>query len=128
MAVSIGCKFTDPLLTPVSIFQFLFNTSPLVTADALAPMTDVRSLFINETGRHKRDWDHPEARLGTDEAPEVILEQFTRYYSWLFEPKPSIKPEKYLKLLEQTKIPKHINKMLDADLTRSEISEAIDSL
>ena len=58
----------------------------------------------------------------------MILEQFTRYYSWLFEPKKSIRPEKYLKLLEQTKIPKHINKMLDADLTRSEISEAIDSL
>ena len=44
------------------------------------------------------DWDNPEEKLYTSEAPEVILAEFTKYYGWLFGPKPSKNSKKFLDL------------------------------
>ena len=90
-----------------------------------APRTTSRTPAVYVTP----DWDHPDEKLADNAtAPDKILEQFTLYYQWLFKPKPSIRPEKYLDLLRETKIPKEINEKLDADITDEEIRKAIRSL
>ena len=57
------------------------------------------------------DWDHPDTKSAyvdydkqdihnkTKSSPEGVLEEFTDYYSWLFQEKPSISPERHLALL-----------------------------
>ena len=90
-----------------------------------SPITNTNIPFMHVTP----DWDNPDVRLNDDvTAPEAILEQFTKYYKWLFKPKPSVDPKRHLDLLRATKIPEHINSALDAPLNKNELIRAIRSM
>ena len=81
--------------------------------------SDISSLHITP------DWDHPENKQGTTDDPNEIADQLNKYYTKLFDHKPSSDPERMLALLKTKRVPARKAKIMDAPFEEKDVTAAI---
>ena len=84
---------------------------------------DISSLYITPS------WEDPEQkRKRPTQDGDTIAEEAKRYYEWLFRGKPSVNPDRMLKLLAKRKLRTDLSSSLEKGLEESEVRTAIRAL
>ena len=83
---------------------------------------DISSLHITD------DWNDPDTRSGVATAPEAIVNELSKYYSYLFRSKPSVNPEPLLQKLRSRTISPKSSRNIDSDIMEKEVRLAIRSM
>ena len=76
------------------------------------------------------DWNHPDAKNGSTEAPDEILRQATKYYNWLFSEKQSEKApaDTLLATLDADALDKTSRDKCEGELTEKEVFDTLKNL
>ena len=85
--------------------------------------SDLSSMFVTP------DWENaPDEKNGEVSSPEEIAEEAMRYEAALFNHKPSVRPERMLKLLRERTLSPAMRNRLEAPLKIEEVTKAIRQL